>query len=138
MKDVLRNTLAAMAGALTGMMLILAIQKFALSLYPLPAGLDPKDAAAMKAYFQTLPLGAFLMVLLSYFVGVLAGAHVAGRFSSDGGSRQAVMVTGLFVFASLLNLLGLPHPVWFWFANFAVVIVAGWIGIKLLPKRAAS
>lgn len=138
MKEVLRNTLAAMAGALTGMMLILAIQAFALRLYPLPAGLDTKDAAAMGAYFKTLPLGAFLMVLLSYFVGVLAGSHVAGRLSSDGGSRQGVMVTGLFVAASLLNLRGLPHPVWFWIANFAVVIGGGWIGIKLLPKRAAS
>lgn len=138
MKEVLRNTLAAMAGALTGMMLILAIQTFAQRLYPLPAGLDAKDAAAMTAYFKTLPLGAFLMVLLSYLVGVAAGAHVAGRFSSDGGSRQPVMVTGLFFVASIMNLLSLPHPVWFWFANFFVVIAAGWLGIKLLPKRAAT
>jgi hypothetical protein len=138
MKEVLRNTLAAMAGALTGMMLIFAVQAFGQRLSPLPAGLDTKDAAAMAAYFKTLPTGAFLWVLLSYFVGVTIGAHVAGRFSSDGGPRQAVMVTLLFIAASLLNLLALPHPVWFWFANFVVVIFAGWLGIRLLPKRTAS
>lgn len=138
MKEVLRNTLAAMAGALTGLMFILAIQQLAQRLYPLPAGLDTKDAVAMAAYFQTLPLGAFLMVLLSYFVGVTAGAHVAGRFSSDGGPRQAVMVTGLFVVASLMNLFTLPHPAWFWAANLATVVAAGWLGIKLLPKRTAA
>ncbi len=136
MKEVLRNTLAALAGALTGIMLISAIQILSQRvLYPLPADLNTKDAAAMAAYFKTLPAGAFLMVLVSYFVGVTAGAHVAGRFSSDGGPRQAIMVTGLFVVASVMNLLALPHPAWFWVANFAVVFFAGWLGIKLLPKR---
>lgn len=139
MKEVLRNTLAALAGALTGMMLIIAIQTVSQRvLYPPPADLNLKDPTAVAAYFKTLPVGAFLMVLLSYFVGVAAGAHVAGRFSSDGGPRQAVMVTGLFVVASLMNLLSLPHPAWFWAANFVVVIGAGWLGIKFLPKRAAA
>lgn len=136
MKEVLRNTLAALAGALTGILLISAIQILSQRvLYPFPADLNTKDPVVMAAYFKTLPVGAFLMVLVSYFVGVTAGAHVAGRFSSDGGPRQAVMVTGLFVVASLMNLLALPHPAWFWVANFAVVLFAGWLGIKLLPKR---
>lgn len=139
MKDVVRNTLAALAGALTALLLISALQIFSQRvLYPLPAGLNPRDPAAMAAYFKTLPVGAFVAVLVSYFVGVTAGAHVAGRFSSDGGPRQAVMVTGLFVVASLMNLLALPHPVWFWVANFAVVLFAGWLAIKLLPKRASA
>ncbi|WP_415908972.1 hypothetical protein [Oleiharenicola sp. Vm1] len=138
MNEVLRNTLAALAGALTGMMLILAVQTVSQRVfYPLPPDLNPKDAAAMAAYFKSLPTGAFLLVLLSYLVGVTAGAHVAGRFSSDGGPRQGVMVTGLFIVASLMNLLALPHPAWFWIANFAVVIFAGWLGLKLLPQRAA-
>lgn len=139
MHEVLRNTLAALAGALTGMLLIFAIQGISQrAFYPLPPDVNPKDAAAMAAYFKALPAGAFLFMLLGYFLGVAAGAHVAGRFSSDGGPRQAVMVTGLFVVASLMNLFAVPHPVWFWFANLAVVIFAGWLGIKLLPKRAAA
>lgn len=137
MHEVLRNTLAALAGALTGMLLIFAIQGFSQrAFYPLPPDVNPKDVAAMTAYFKTLPVGAFLLVLLSYLIGVTAGANVAGRFSSDGGPRQAVMVTGLFVIASLMNLFALPHPIWFWFANLTTVVFAGWLGIKLLPKRA--
>lgn len=138
MKEVLRNTLAAMAGAITGILLISAIQAFSYRYYPRPEGVTPENHEAMVAWFKTLPTEAFLLILLSYLVGVFAGAQVAGRFSSDGGSRQAKMVTGLFVVASFMNLFKLPHPVWFWFANFAVVVSAGWLSIKLLPKRAAS
>ncbi|MBI2514404.1 MAG: hypothetical protein HYV96_20715 [Opitutae bacterium] len=139
MHEVLRNTLAALAGALTGMLLIFAIQGISQrAFYPLPPELNTRDAAAMAAYFKALPVGAFLFMLLGYFVGVAVGAHVAGRFSFDGGPRQAVMVTGLFFIASLMNLVAMPHPVWFWFANLATVVFAGWLGIKLLPKRAAT
>ena len=118
------------------MLLILAIQSASQrAYYPPPADFNPKDPVAVSAYFKSLPPSALAWVLLGYFVGVAAGAHVAGRFSSDGGPRQAVMVTGLFVVASLMNLIAAPHPAWFWATNFAVVIGAGWLGIKLLPKR---
>jgi len=138
MKEVLRNTLAAMAGAITGIMLLSAIRTLSLRNYPLPAGVGPENREATLAWFKTLPTEAFLLILLSYLVGVCAGAHVAGRFSSDGGSRQAKMVTGLFVVASFISLFSLPYPVWFWFANIAVVVAAGWLAVKLLPKRVAS
>lgn len=138
MKEVLRNTLAAMAGALTGMMLLFAVLRFSQRYLVLPPNIDPTDRAALEVWFQSLPVNVLWLKLLGYFLGVLGGAHVAGRFSTDGGPRQAVMVTGLFTVASFLSLRAMPHPVWFWFANFAVVIGGGWLGIKLLPKRAAS
>ena len=133
MKEVLRNTLAAMAGAVTGIVLISLIQLLSARLYPLPAGLNPADKAAMGEFMRTLPAGALLLVLVSYLLGVFGGALVAGRLSLGQGRRQAVMVAILFAFASLMNLLSFPHPAWFWAANFAVVFLGAWLALKFIP-----
>ncbi|MDP2137231.1 MAG: hypothetical protein Q8J74_05205 [Candidatus Didemnitutus sp.] len=89
----------------------------------------------MGEFIRTLPLAALLLVLASYFVGVTAGAWLAGRLSFTAHRRQVIMVTLLFTAASVMNLLAFPHPAWFWAANFAVVFGGGWIALFLLGLR---
>lgn len=137
MKDVLRNTLAAMTGALTGMLLIILTELLSGRLFPAPAGLNWQDKAAVAAFIQSLPIQASLVLLGGYAVAVFAGAYVAGRFSFGGGTRQAVMVTLLFLVATALNVGKIPHPTWFVGANFLLIAVAGWLAVTLLSRRAA-
>ncbi len=135
MKEIIRNTFAAMVGAVTGVVLISMLQIFSQRLYPLPAGLDPANKEAMGEFIRTLPATAMLLVLASYAIGVTVGAWLAGKLSHNADRRQAVMVTILFVAASVMNLLAFPHPLWFWVANFAVVIGGGWLAVRLLELR---
>lgn len=132
MKEILRNTFAAMVGAVTGIILITAIQIFSQSLYPLPEGLSPADKVAMGEFIRTLPGTALMLVFASYFVGVTVGAWLAGRLSFTAHRRQVIMVTLLFTAASVMNLLSFSHPVWFWAANFAAVIGGGWLALKFV------
>jgi MFS family permease len=138
MKEILRNTLAAMAGALTGIVLIMLCELVASRVYPLPAGVNPADKAAMAEFMRSVPAGALGLILFGYFLGVLGGGWVAGRLSQTHGSRQARMVAVLFALASLMNLMSFPHPVWFWVANFVAVIAGAWLAVKLLPRAAES
>lgn len=128
MKILLRNILAALAGALVGGLVIMAVQLINAKLYPLPAGVDPSNREAFAAYVAALPVGAFLIILLSYLVGVTAGAWLAARLSANCHWRQGIIVGVLFFFASIMNLMSLPHPVWFWVANLVIVPVAAWTG----------
>lgn len=137
LKEVVRNTLAALAGALTGMVLIMLIQALNRWVYPVPAGVTPANKEAFLAYLQAAPLAALLVVLASYLVGVTAGAWVAGRLSFNYPARQAIMVVALYFVGSVMNLLSFPHPAWFWVANLAVVLGAGWLALKLQPAPAA-
>jgi hypothetical protein len=138
MKEIFRNSLAAMAGAVSGIVLITLVQTFTSRLYPLPAGMNPSDKAAMGEFIRTLPISALLLVLFGYLLGVFAGAWIAGRLSLTHPLRQAVMVTILFGVASLLNLSSFPHPIWFWLANLAVVYAAGRLAVACLPKPRAD
>jgi uncharacterized membrane protein YfcA len=136
MKEIIRNSLAAMAGAIVGIVLIAVIQTITSRLYPMPAGVSHTDKAAMGEFIRTLPIQALLLVLFGYLLGVFAGAWIAGRLSLTHPLRQAVMVTILFGIATLLNLSSFPHPIWFWVANLAVVYAAGRLAIACLPKPA--
>lgn len=128
MKILLRNILAAVAGALTGGIVISLVQMLNGRFYPLPEGVSPANREAMAAYLQVAPVGALLGVLASYLVGVAAGAWLAARLSANCHWRQGIIVGVLFFFASIANLLTLPHPVWFWIANLVIVPAAAWTG----------
>lgn len=138
MKDVLRNTFAALAGALVGMLLISISGFLGGRMAPAPAGIDWQNQAAVAAYIASLPVSVFLVVLAGYFIAVATGAFVAGRFSSEGGTRQAVMVTLLFLVAAALRARGSPYPTWFIAANFILVALGGWLAVVLLARRRAA
>ena len=138
MKEILRNTLAAMAGALTGIVLIALCQLASAKIYPLPEGLDPANREAMGEFVRTLPAPAMFIVLLGYLIGVSGGAWVAGRLSHTAPRRQIFMVTGLFLIASVMNLTSFPHPAWFWVANLGAVVMGGWLALQWQPRRDAA
>lgn len=140
LKSLLQNIAAAVLGTISGGVAIMLVQRLNVSLYPAPEGFNWSDQQAVAAFFKTLPPGAFLVVLAGYLIGVTVGAWVAGKLSAQVPHRQAVLVTLLFLAASVMNLLSLPHPAWFWIANLIVVPVAGWLALRLLgsPKAQAS
>jgi MFS family permease len=135
MKDILRNTAAAMAGAFTGIVLIALGQLASARVYPLPEGVDPANREAMGEFIRNLPAPAMLLVLGGYMIGVAGGAWVAGRLSATVPRRQVFMVTAVFLIASVMNLTAFPHPIWFWATNLGAVIAGGWIALRMQPNR---
>lgn len=130
MKILLRNVLAAVAGLVVGIALMMAVQLAGSKLYPLPPGLEPSsDSDAFRQHVNNLPIAAILIVLASYFAGVFGGGWVASRFSATCHWRQGIIVGVFFFAASLADLLSFHHPVWFWITNLAIVPVAGWLGL---------
>lgn len=135
LKEILRNSLAAMLGAITGIFLISAIQILSAQIYPLPESVDRTDPQAMGEFIRSLPLPAMFLVLGGYLIGVLGGAWVGGRLSLTAPGRQVFLITALFLVASLMNLTRFPHPPWFWVANLGAVIYGGWLALKWQPKK---
>ncbi len=134
MKGLFRNILAVLAAVLAGGLVIMFIQALNAKFYPAPPGLNFSDPAAVKQYASTIPVGAFLLVLLSYLAGFTLAVFLSIRFSATVPERQGVLTAMFFGAASVLNLLSLPHPMWFWIANLAVLSVATWAG-GILGRR---
>lgn len=137
LKEILRNVLASMAGAFTGIIIISLMQLISAAIYPLPAGIDRADPQAMGEFIRTLPMPAMFLVLAGYLLGVLGGAWVGGRLSLTAPVRQVVMITGFFFIASIMNLTSFPHPLWFWVANLGAVLYGGWLAYRWQPAPRA-
>ena len=69
----IRAIAAIFVGLFTAMLLVTAIGALGRTIYPLPEGMDMKDAVAMASYVETIPTGALLFSLASWFLGALLG-----------------------------------------------------------------
>ncbi len=132
--------LSLLGGAIVAIGLIGLVQIAAHTVYPPPQGLDYNDPAVLKTVMMNAPVGALLLVLLSYAVGTFVGAAIATRLSSpEVPVRQGYLVGALILAASVMNLRAIPHPLWFWIGNFVVVIAAMVLGTRFgYPKRAVN
>ncbi len=106
MKAIFRNILALLAGLAAGMLVIIVAQNINHQVHPLPAGMDVRDAAAMKAYMQAQPPLALVIVLLGYLVGFTAAVFTATRLSLTSPFRQGLLVAAFFGAANS------PRPAW--------------------------
>lgn len=136
----LRAMLAAVGGLAAAIVVILLVEFASHALYPPPEGFDPKNREALKAYIQSLPVEAFLMVLLAYALGSFSGGALSALVVR--GKRSAFIVGGGLTAMGLYNLFAIPHPAWFWVASLALYVPFAWLGatvaLRLKPPVTAT
>lgn len=131
-----RKILAVVAGVILAGVVTFAVQKIGHQVYPPPENLDTKNMEAMKAYIATLPVGALLFVLLSYIVGSSAGGWLAAKIVRTSQIHLPLTVGGIQLLFGIMNLVTIPHPVWFAIASVIVFLPAAYFGGKLGAKPA--
>lgn len=127
----LRIAAAIVVGVLVAGVVIMLVEAVSAAFYPLPEGVDPYDRDALAELIGSMPTGALVFVLLAWACGALAGAATAGRIGRPRGAACAWAVGGLIALLTVVNLLLVPHPWWFWSAGPAAVVGATWIGARL-------
>ncbi len=130
MNPVVRSILAVISGLLVAFVLIAVVQMIGMRLYPPPAGMDPTNPESIKAAMAQIPLAALLFVLLSYAAGSVAGGWVAARFAPKAKMMHAMILAALLFCAGLMNLMIIPHPVWFAIASSALYWLGAWSGAQ--------
>lgn len=132
MNPKLKATLAVLAGIFSGG-LVIGLGEMA-SPYVPPVGTNINDTSKMGEWINTLPFAAFLYLLLSYFLGAAIGGWVSNRLSISTHYRPALLVGfGLFV-AGLMNLIAIPHPLWFSIASSLIYFAGAWIGGRSVSR----
>ena len=136
MNNLIRNVLSIMAGTFVAVVLTMIVQIISHQMYPAPPGTDFNDLEVLAELMMNAPIGALLMVLLSYAVGTMGGAFVGAKIAiSDEPARQGLFVTVLMLIAGLMNLNAFPHPAWFWSSCIVVIVGSGYFGADLGSKR---
>lgn len=137
---VVRSVLAVLAGFVVGNVLVGGIEFANFLMFPPPKGLKMEDTAAFEAYVRGLPLTAYLVVVVAWYVGTFAAAWVAGRLAGRAKFAHGVVVGALFLAATLINLRSFHHPLVMWVLGLAGVPAAAYLGSRLAagPPAAAQ
>jgi hypothetical protein len=122
--------LAGIVAVAATMMLVSLIGS---QLVPEVPAVNANSIESIKATYAALGTETWLLMLLSWFLGALAGAAAAKKIA--GRSWAAWTVAGLILAYLLLTVLMLPMPLWMQVAALAAPLVAGFIANRLIPER---
>lgn len=130
----IRKIAAVVVGILLTSLVVGLVQQLGHYLYPLPAGTDPNDPAAIKKYVENAPFLAVFFVIISYAAGAFTGGFVSTKIANDGKKIYALIIGVLFLFTSIYMMVTIPSPIWFWILGIAVwsLVLVGW---KLALKK---
>ena len=135
-----RKIIAVVLGAVVAVVLIIAIEALGHAVYPLPANLDISDTEAMQAYVMSAPTGALLLVLAAWLVATLVGGLLACFIARETPLVYSAIVGGLVLLGTIINLMSIPHPLWFSaisvLALIAAIFVTSWLGSTFAAARA--
>lgn len=128
MPPVLKSVLAVLGGVVVGFIVIFVVQNISSAMYTLPEGVGMDDREALARAMATLPIGAFLLVLLSYAMGSFIGGWMAARHAPSSSLAHAIAVGVVLTVAGLLNLMAFRHPMWFIVLNVPEFVLFAWLG----------
>jgi hypothetical protein len=138
----LKNVLAVVLGVVVAIILIMIVETVGHTVYPPPSQLDMTDMAAMSEYIDTLPLGALLFVMGAWLTGTLVGGLLACIISSDRPMVYSAVVGGMILFATVITLIRIPHPMWFSITSVIGIVLttylAGRIGTVIFSRQDGS
>lgn len=110
--SILRAVGATVSAFIAGNIGIMGGQTLNQVFFPMPAGLEPDDAAGFAAWVASLPTAAMIGVELSYVFGSLLAGFVGAVVSPAHGKLVAGISGVLFTLANVANIMAIPHPTW--------------------------
>jgi hypothetical protein len=134
-----RKIAAAVLGIIVAATIVAAVEALGHAVYPVPPHIDFDDPVQFQAYVASLPAGAFLFVLSGWVLGTLLGGLVACFVSKEKLFLYSMIVGGFMLAAVTMNLIMIPHPLWFSItAVIAVAVITyltGLIALSLIIVR---
>lgn len=125
-----RKILAFIAGLVIANIVIIVIQIFSGMIFGMPEDLDRNNPASMAQYISTLPLAAFLLVLVGYAAGYFLGGFVMQKIARSGGLILPLTLGALGTLGWIMNVMMIPHPLWIVIVGFICFIPFAVLGFK--------
>jgi hypothetical protein len=140
MKSFLKTRLWPVVAGLLAAFIVMMIFEFINSLFfPLPTGLDIYDPATVKAFTASLPLQAFVLVLLGWALGAFKAGCVTTYLSKNRTPKLALIAGVILTGLGIVNHFMIGHPLWFNIVGLPLFIIFAYLGhrymLKMKPGR---
>jgi hypothetical protein len=120
MKPFIKNTLAVLAGIVTGSVVNMGIIMISGSVIPPPEGADVTTMEGLQESMHLFRPKHFLMPFLAHALGTFAGSFLAAKIAANHKMKFALAIGCVFLAGGIINVILLPSPAW-----FTIVDVAG-------------
>jgi MFS family permease len=126
-----RKILAVLVGAVVAIVVVFVFEYISSLIYPPPPGLNMSDVEAMKEHVKTLPLGAFIFVLVAWTLGAFIGGLVAGIIAKSNHVLFGWIIGAIILIGAIVTVVTIPHPAWFSVAGAFLFLLASFMSGKV-------
>ena len=119
--------MAGVAGVGSAVLVVAAIELVAHAIYAPSVMPDVSTPEAMAAYVDSMPLGAFLLVLAGYVAGTVVGGIVGIVVARRHAMRFACLAGGMILLGAIAVFVRMPHPTWFVVATLVDIPLVAWL-----------
>ena len=130
----LRTLLAVVAGVITAMLLMFALEAAGLMLFPPPAGLQINNEADLALLLEMSSTGKKAWVVFGWAMASLTGGWVAARISRLHPRGAALAVATLIVIGVVMNAMAIPHPLWMNALGLLLPVPMALLGARLARR----
>ena len=128
----MRDIIAVLVGWIVGMAANGAVVYLnSVVLYPMPDGVTFNDKEGFAAYIETLPLTAFVIVVVAHLSQAFFGGLVAAKISKKRPLTVAMIIGSLSLIGGYINMQSIPLPTWMWI-EMPLYLVFAWLAADLV------
>ena len=127
----MRDIFAVLVGWIVGMAANMAFVFLSVALYPMPEGITFNNKEGFAAYIETLPLTAFLIVLVAHVSQAFFGGLAAAKISKKRRVTVAMIIGVLSLIGGYINMQSIPLPTWMWI-EMPLYLVFAWLAAYLV------
>ena len=124
MQRIGHTVVAVLAGVVVAFALAAAIELLGQQAYPTATGAHLSNPGQARDHVRNLPIGALLLVLVSWIVATFCGGIVAAAIEKGRPRRAAAIVGVVVLLATLANVVLIPQPLWFTFMGVASIVAS--------------
>ena len=127
----MRDIIAVLVGWIVGMAANMAFVFVNIVLHPMPDGVTFDGKEGFNAYIETLPLMAFLIILVAHLSQAFFGGLAAAKISKKRPITVAMIIGVLSLIGGYINMQSIPLPTWMWI-EMPLYLVAAWLAASLV------
>ena len=134
----LRGIFALCAGLFAAMIAITGVELvMAKWLYPVPPGLDLRDAAQVRDFAMAMPMTAHALILGGWLLGAFVGGAVGAKLEPVYPRLPATLVGAFIGIATMFAAQQAMHPSWIYVLGTVlpapVALLAAWLVRRAWP-----
>lgn len=129
----MRKVLAILGSIVVGFLVITAFELLAGIIFPLPETIDTSSIDSIQNNIHLVPVGALVTIIFAHAAGVFSAVFVVSRFWKNVNAASFVGI--LIVLSAILNLLFIPHPIWFAYADIIAIVLAFLVAVHIFIRK---